>query len=353
VATAERTRVAETRAGTHDWRLFGPYLSERQWGTVREDYSLDGTAWDYFPHDHARSRTYRWGEDGLGGFSDVQQRLCLGVALWNTHDPILKERLFGLTGPEGNHGEDVKELYYFLDATPSHAWNRMLYKYPQAAYPYAELVARNRARGKSEPEFELTDTGVLAGGRYFDVFIDYAKGAPEDVLMRVRVCNRGPEDAPIVVVPQAWYRNTWSWGDGAARPTMRGQGGDTVALAHPTLGAFTLHADAPDRLAFCDNDTNHRRLHGATDAPGYFKDGLHALIVDGDEGAVNPAQVGTKVGAIWRRTVPAGGEVVLRVRLGRTALAAPFDDFDATFARREAEAEAHWDLVHGAVRDPD
>ncbi|PKN59447.1 MAG: glucosidase [Deltaproteobacteria bacterium HGW-Deltaproteobacteria-14] len=348
----------QTRAGSDAWRLFGPYLSERQWGTVREDYSPDGTAWDYFPHDHARSRAYRWGEDGLGGFSDAQQRLCLGVALWNTRDPILKERLFGLTGPEGNHGEDVKELYYFLDATPSHAWMRMLYKYPQAAYPYEQLVAGNRARGKADPELELVDTGAFADGRYFDVFIEYAKGGPEDVLMRVRVCNRGPDDAPVVVVPQAWFRNTWSWGDGgdgAERPSMRAVDAGRVALTHPTLGAFELAADAPDRLAFCDNDTHHRRLYGATeqDGAGFFKDGLHALIVDGDEGAVNPAQVGTKVGAIWRRVVPAGGEVELRVRLTRPGRAGAFADFDATFARREAEAEGYWDAVHGGVRDPD
>jgi len=339
--------------GKADWRRFGPYVSDRQWGTVREDYSPHGTAWDYLPHDHARSRAYRWGEDGLAGFCDDQQRLCLGLALWNTRDPILKERLFGLTGPEGNHGEDVKELYYYLDATPSHAYMRMLYKYPQAHFPYASLVAENRARTKTDPEFELIDTGVFDDGRYFDVSVEYAKRTPEDILMRVRVRNRGPVDAPIVVVPQAWFRNTWSWGRWPERPSMRRIRARAVELTHPSLGTFILHIDGPDRLAFCDNDTNHHRLYGGPEHPGFFKDAFHELVVHGREEAVNPAATGTKVGAIWSRTVPAGGEIEMRLRLTRPGAAAPFRDFDDVFARRQREADDFYDVLHGGITNPD
>ncbi|MEP6866072.1 MAG: glucosidase, partial [Deltaproteobacteria bacterium] len=341
------------RAGDASWRRFGPYLSERQWGTVREDYSAHGSAWEYFPHDHARSRAYRWGEDGIGGFCDDQQLLCLGVALWNTRDPILKEQLFGLTGPEGNHGEDVKEIYYYLDATPSHSFMRMLYKYPQAEFPYERLVAGNRSRGKSERELELVDTGVFDEGHYFDVFVEYAKQAPDDLLMRVRVCNRGPVEAPIVVIPQAWFRNTWSWGRWPERPSMHAEGDETIALVHPSLGAFQLHCDHPDRLAFCDNDTNHRRLYGGGDVAGYFKDGLHELVVGGVESAVNPARSGTKVGAIWRRSIAAGAEVEFRLRLSPAGGADPMRDFDAVFARRKREADAFYDAVHGGVIEED
>ncbi|MGE3957418.1 MAG: hypothetical protein AB7H96_11915 [Vicinamibacterales bacterium] len=221
MTTAEHDRLARVREGTEPWRRFGPYLSERQWGTVREDYSAHGAAWDSFPHDAARSRAYRWGEDGLAGFSDDQQLLCLGLGLWNGRDPILKERLFGLSGPEGNHGEDVKEIYYYLDALPTHAYLKMLYKYPQVPFPYGQLADVNRSRGRSEPEFELIDTGVFDEDRYFDVTVEYAKEGPEDILMRVRVSNRGPDDAPIWVLPQLWCRNTWSWEAGAGRPVLR------------------------------------------------------------------------------------------------------------------------------------
>ena len=351
--TVEHERLEEARKETQNWRRFGPYLSERQWGTVREDYSPNGTAWDYFPHDHARSRAYRWGEDGIGGFSDDQQLLCLGLALWNTRDPILKERLFGLTGREGNHGEDVKELYYYLDATPSHSYMQMLYKYPQAAYPYARLVEKNPRDGKGVPEYELIDTGIFDEGRYFDVFVEYAKNEPEDVLMRVRVVNRGPEAAPIVVLPQAWFRNTWSWGRLPERPILRAKGPGVVELTHPVLGSFVLYCDGPDGLAFCDNETNHRRLSGVEGAPGFFKDGLNDYIVRGDESAINPAEEGTKVGAIWRRTVPAGAEVVFRVRLSRPGLADPFGGFDDVFAHRQREADEFYDVVHGNVDDED
>ncbi|MGE0041134.1 MAG: glucosidase [Vicinamibacterales bacterium] len=339
--TAEHARLPEA-----SWRRFGPYLSERQWGTVREDYSAHGAAWDSFPHDMARSRAYRWGEDGLAGFSDTRQRLCLGLALWNTRDAILKERLFGLTGPEGNHGEDVKEIYYYLDAVPSHAYLSMLYKYPQAAFPYDALVAVNRARGKSDPEFELIDTGVFDEDRYFDVFVEYAKHDAEDILMQVRVVNRGPDDAPVVVVPQLWFRNTWSWGRWPERPGLSARGSDRVDVAHPALGSFVLQADGPDELAFCENETNHARLYGGATGVGYYKDGLHAYVVGGDSTAVHPEGRGTKVGVVWRRTVLAGGEAVFRLRLAREALDDPFGPFDRILAARHADADAFYDTLH-------
>jgi len=240
---AEAQRLAEDTAGRRNWKSWGPYLSGRQWGTVREDYSPGGDAWNYCPHDHARSRAYRWGEDGIGGTSDGGQRLCLALALWNGHDPILKERLFGLTNPEGNHGEDVKELYYYLDATPTHSYLRMLYKYPQREFPYAQLLQENHSRSRDQPEFELLDTGIFDDNRYFDVFIEYAKAGPEDMLMRVSVHNRGPEEAAVHVLPQLWFRNTWSWRPGAKKPVLREQDGSIVA-EHEELGAYRLACDA-------------------------------------------------------------------------------------------------------------
>ena len=348
--TAEHRRLAEDGPA---WRRFGPYLAERQWGTVREDYSPHGTAWDAFPHDHARSRAYRWGEDGIAGFSDDRQLLCLSLALWNTHDPILKERLFGLTGSEGNHGEDVKERYRYLDATPSHAFQRMSYRYPQTAFPYEALVAGNRARGKGDPEFEVEDTGAFDDGRAFDVGVTYAKAAPDDVLLRVRVTNLGPDDAPVVLMPQIWFRNVWSWGDPGDRPGLRGRADGGVDVDHPQLGSFVWYADGADRVAFCENDTNHPMLHGAAHAGGTYKDGLGRLVVHGDEGAVNRDPRGTKAGAIWRLNVAAGATVTVRVRLAPRPLAEPFGDFDAVFAAREREADAFYDAIHGPLTDPD
>jgi len=353
MTTPEHERLASDRSGQQRWRRFGAYLSERQWGTVREDYSADGDAWRSFPHEMARSRAYRWGEDGLAGFSDDRQRLCLGLALWNTRDPILKERLFGLTGQEGNHGEDVKELYYYLDALPTHAYLRMLYKYPHAAFPYETLVSGSRARDRHAPEFELIDTGVFDGDRYFDVFVEYAKQEPEDILMRVRVCNRGPEPAPIVVMPQAWFRNTWSWGRWPDRPVLQAGAGGRVDLSHPTLGAFVLHCDGPDRLAVCDNETNAARLFGVQGAGGFFKDGLDRFVVHGDERAINPSGEGTKVGAIWRRVVGAGEEAVCRLRLARREIADPFDGFDSMMAQRHADADVFYGTVHPPHLTPD
>ena len=260
----EKQRLQEAGGSRKKWRRWGPYLAERQWGTVREDYSPDGTAWDYFPHDHARSRAYRWGEDGIAGLCDDHQHLCLSLALWNGRDPILKERLFGLNNAEGNHGEDVKELYYYLDATPTHSYLKMLYKYPQREFPYAELVAEN-ARRKVQPdapEFELLDSGVFDEDRYFDVFVEYAKAGPDDLLMRVTAHNRGPEAAEIHLLPQLWFRNTWSWNSDAAKPEISLTNRDVVVENHPHLGTYNLYSDGHPELLFCDNETNVRRLQG-------------------------------------------------------------------------------------------
>src|SRR5919199_3182362 len=279
----EVQRLLEDSRRERNWKRWGPYLSERQWGTVREDYSADGACWDYFPHDHARSRAYRWGEDGLLGVTDREGRLCFAVALWNGHDPILKERLFGLTGPEGNHGEDVKECYYYLDSTPTHSYMRALYKYPQRASPYADLVAENRRRGLNDPEYELADTGVFDEERYFDVFAEYAKAAPDDILIRITVANRGPERATVHVLPTLWFRNTWSWGregmDGypERKPSVRRAADGSLLAEHETLGRFRLVADhAPDgrapTLLFTENETNAERVFGAPNASRYTKD---------------------------------------------------------------------------------
>src|SRR5689334_18625154 len=317
VKDPERRRLQAMRDQSEDWRRWGPYVSERQWGTVREDYSEGGTAWDYFPHDHARSRAYRWGEDGLAGFCDNRQLLCLSLALWNGSDPILKERLFGLTNQQGNHGEDVKELYYYLDAVPSHAYNRMLYKLLQTAYPYQWLIDENASR-KATPaarEFELIDTGLFDEDRYFDVEIEYAKASPDDILMQITACNRGPDTAPICILPQAWFRNTWSWSDVTARPDMSEESPGEVWGNHDQLGRFSLSFDRPDRLAFCDNDTNFRKVFGSAGPPGYCKDGVNDFIVHGCEDVICPEGRGTKVAGVYRRMVPAGESVVVRVRL--------------------------------------
>ena len=350
--TAEGKRLEEDRLGTRPWKRWGPYLAERQWGTVREDYSEGGAAWDYLPHDHARSRAYRWGEDGIAGFSDRQQRLCLSLALWNGRDPILKERMFGLTNSEGNHGEDVKEIYYFLDATPTHSYLRMLYKYPQAEFPYARLVAENRRRGARDPEFELLDTGVFDDDRYFDVVVEYAKAAPEDILMRIRVHNRGPDAAPLDLLPQVWFRNVWSWGRGG-RPSLRQSGPGSLAIAHPEHGRHALYAEGPAELLFTDNDTNARRLFGTEAEPGYWKDAFHERVIRGDAGAVNPAAQGTKA-AVWYRTViPAGGSAVFRLRLVKGSSSEPFQGFDATILTRRAETDEFYGALQQGIADPD
>src|SRR4051794_1996845 len=338
-----------------DWYLWGPYLSERQWGTVREDYSPGGTAWEYLPHDHARSRAYRWGEDGLAGFSDVEQRLCLGLALWNGRDPILKERIFGLTGNEGNHGEDAKEYWWYLDATPSHSWNRWRYHYPQAAFPYGDLVEENGRRGKLDPEYELLDTGVFDGDRYWIVEVDYAKAAPRDVLMTVRVTNAGPEADTVHVLPTAWYRNTWSWDEHEAKPSLLPGGMGRCVTEHPFLGATEIvAANASDstapRLLFCDNETNMQRLYGG-DGSGSPKDGINDHVVTG--AATVDRERGTKAAFWYRLRIDPGETVVVRVRLRPPGAHDPWADFDSVSETRREEADEFYAELTPPASSPD
>ena len=290
--TAEHVRLEEARQPKTPWKKWGPYLSERQWGTVREDYSEGGNAWDYFTFDQSRSRAYRWGEDGLAGISDDKQLLCFALALWNGNDPILKERLFGLTNGQGNHGEDVKEYYFYLDSTPTHSYMKYLYKYPQAAYPYSNLVDTNRQRGRQGLEYELLDTGVFNEDRYFDVFVEYAKAAPEDVLIQITVHNRGPEAATLHVLPTIWFRNIWSWDADVPRPELAqiGDASGAIALTHPKLGQRFFHAEGAAELLFTENDTNNERLFNSPNRSPYVKDGINEYIVHGRKDAVNPEQ---------------------------------------------------------------
>jgi hypothetical protein len=380
--TSERERLESDGAA---WRRWGPYLSERAWGTVREDYSADGAAWGYFPHDHARSRVYRWNEDGLAGISDDKGRLCFALALWNGRDPILKERLFGLGGPEGNHGEDVKECYFYLDATPSHAWMRMLYKYPQAAFPYAELVAESARRGKLDPEYELLDTGVFDQDRYFDLFIEYAKAGPNDILVRVRAANRGPDAAPLHLLPTLWFRNTWAWDADERRPLLSAASLErpgaaplaAVQAEHWILGTYLLACEAarvsPDErgpdgappqpgaepaLLFTENETNLERLFGAPNPQPYVKDAFHRAVVGGEPGAVNPERRGTKAAAHYRVLVPPGGAAELRLRLSAVP-AAPMEQQSAASPAavhapvQGAAAPSHRDTDEPPVRSGD
>ncbi|HME40088.1 MAG TPA: hypothetical protein VKG63_14130, partial [Steroidobacteraceae bacterium] len=333
----ERERLLANVPGRDGWHHWGPYVSERQWGTVREDYSAGGTAWEYFPHEHARSRAYRWGEDGIAGMSDADQWVCLSLGMWNGNDPILKERLFGLTNAEGNHGEDVKEHYFYLDATPTHSYLRMLYKYPQRAFPYADLVAENARRGTDVPEYELLDTGVFADNRYFDVFVEYAQAEPGDILMKVTVWNRGGAPAPLHLIPQLVLRNTWTWESGAAKPSLREVGG-AVAIEPASLGVSRLYAEGSAELLFTENETNAPRLWNLGTA-GYFKDGFHERIVGGQVGAVNPARSGTKAGVWFQSTIGAQAKQEYRLRLTRRSMPAPFEDFDELLSLRRAEAD--------------
>ena len=350
--TKEELRLKEARERSAHWKRWGPYLAERQWGTVREDYSPHGTAWDFFPHDHARSRAYRWGEDGLGGITDNHGRLCFAMALWNGHDPIFKERLFGLTGPEGNHGEDVKEYYFYLDSTPTHSYMKFLYKYPQAAFPYGTLIEENGGRDRQAPEFELIDTGVFDGDRYFDVLVEYAKAAPDDLLIRVTAVNRGPGEATLHLLPTLWYRNTWSWNPaGPERPVLR-QGVATAGHVviegeHPSLGARWLYCEGAPELRFTENETNTERLWRAPNRARYVKDGIGRSVVAGERDAVNPAAVGTKAAAYHRWTLAPGESRTTRLRLANTPIPGdPFGrEFDSTCTRRLAEADEFYATV--------
>ncbi|MBX3316999.1 MAG: glucosidase [Phycisphaeraceae bacterium] len=349
---AEFDRLAEDAARKRFWKRWGPYLAERQWGTVREDYSPDGNVWGYFTHDHARSRAYRWGEDGLLGFTDRQCRLCFAVALWNGKDPILKERFFGLNGHEGNHGEDVKEFYFYTDSSPTHSYCSAVYKYPQAEYPYQRLIDENRARSREEPEFNIEDSGVFDESRYFDVKIEYAKDSPNSMLIRVVATNRGSDPAPIWLIPQLWFRNTWAWGptsDGdPLRPILRGEGSDQVVADHPELGRYRWVIEGPDepRMMFTENDTNMRRVFGVSDAGGYAKDAFHEHVVSGNTEVINPERVGTKAGAMFQRVLAAGESVSIKMRLfdesERTPTTGLGEDFESTFERRIAECDAYY-----------
>ena len=349
--TAEERRLLESNERRVHWKRWGPYLSERAWGTVREDYSEGGTAWEYFPHDHARSRAYRWNEDGLAGISDRKQTVCFAVALWNEQDPILKERLFGLTGNEGNHGEDVKEHYFYLDSTPTHSYMKYLYKYPQRAYPYAQLADVNRNRSRQEAEFELSDTGVFADNRYFDVFVEYAKASEEDILVRITAVNRANVAAPLHVLPTIWFRNTWSWTPDSVRPQLRQMEGGraTIELQHPESGRRTLRAEGTPRLLFTENETNARRLFDVGNAWPFVKDGINDYVVQGAHDAVNPGRHGTKAAAHYQATVAAGDALVIRLRLSHeryiddgTEIGA---DFDAVFDARRREADEFFATV--------
>jgi hypothetical protein len=357
--TAEQTRLAEAREQKIPWKKWGPYLSERQWGTVREDYSDCGDAWNYFTHDQARSRVYHWGEDGLAGISDDRQRLCFALALWNGKDPILKERLFGLTNSESNHGEDVKEYYFYLDSTPTHSYMKYLYKYPQAAYPYSDLVEASRRRGRNELEYDLLDTGIFDDDRYFDVFVEYAKESPEDLLIQISIHNRGPQAAELHVLPTLWFRNRWSWpGSPTERPLLRevtttgGQG--VVEAVDVKLGECFLYCDGAPSLLFTENETNGQRIFGLSNPTPYVKDGINSYVVHAHKEAVNPEKKGTKVAAHYRLAVPAGGSQVVRLRLSEVAPAAVGDGrggrgfgrpFEKTLRARRQEADEFYATV--------
>jgi len=355
--TREGFRLNLIRKKIAHWNRWGPFLSERAWGTVREDYSPDGTAWGYFPHEHARSRAYRWSEDGLGGICDRHQYLCFALSLWNQRDAFLKERAFGLTGEEGNHGEDVKEYYFYLDSTPSHSYMKYLYKYPHAAYPYELLRAEARSRSKADPEYELVDTGIFHENRYFDVFAEYAKQDPEDLLLRITVCNRGPEAAPIEILPTLWFRNTWRWGRDDRLPSLtaeisslqRDRGYNAILSQHWALGEYVLFCKDADELLFTDNETNDQRLFGSASPSAFTKDAFHRYIVNDERTAPNPDRKGTKAAARYSRTISSGGTLVLELRLTarqtKKPQDAPFSDFDAIFAQRKKEADEFYEAV--------
>ena len=348
ILNAERQRLEAQRQGKEDWRLWGPYLAERAWGTVREDYSAYGSAWEYFDHDQARSRAYRWNEDGMGGLCDEHQRLCFALALWNGRDPILKERAFGLTGNQGNHGEDVKEYYFYLDATPSHAWLRYLYKYPQAAYPYAQLVQENGRRSREEPPFSLLDTRVFDDGRYWDAEVRYAKASADEIHIRILATNQGPEAASLHLLPTLWFRNTWAWGGEVAKPELHeipppAEAKWAVEAHHSSLGTYHLYGRHAAEPLYTENETNAQRLWGQPNATPYVKDAFHRHVIQGETGAVNPARTGTKFAA-WHQVSAGPGETVnIDLTLSKDALAAPFAEGEVIFSSRESEATLFYD----------
>ena len=354
----EQIRLQEANAGTRPWRKFGPYVAERQWGTVREDYSANGDAWNFTTHDQARSRAYRWGEEALAGFCDDQQLICFGLGLWNGQDAILKERLFGLSGTEGNHGEDVKEVYYYLDATPTHSYQRMLYKYPQHAFPYEWLVQENAKRDRMKPEFELLDTAIFHESRYFDVFVEFAKADAEDVLIQLTIVNRGPDDTTLHLLPQLWFRNTWAWGNDPYRPTLSATAEGHIRAEHQDLGQFVLYCDealpgTQPALLFCENATNNGRLYDAPSDELFFKDGINDYLVQGRAGTVNPACTGTKAAAHYELAMGPGATRVVRLRLAAPGRATPFVDFDQLLKLRLAEADQFYHELQAELADAD
>ena len=340
----EQKRLNDAREARIPWKKWGPYLSERQWGTVREDYSEDGNAWDYFNHDQSRSRAYRWGEDGIAGLSDDKQRLCFAVALWNERDPILKERLFGLTNGEANHGEDVKEYDFYLDSTPTHSYMKYLYKYPQREFPYRDLVETNRKRSREEFEYELLDTGTFEGDRYFDVFVEYAKEGPDDLLVRITVHNRGPESAPLHVLPTLWFRNTWSWEE-QPKPSLREAGPGVIQATHDALGDYWLQCEGAKELLFTENESNASRLWGQPNATPYVKDAFHEYVISGRREAVNPGKTGTKAAAHYVLDVPAGGSRTVRVRLANAKVRDAFGGFENIFKNRIGDADEFYERI--------
>ncbi|HZO08566.1 MAG TPA: glucosidase, partial [Myxococcota bacterium] len=364
--SSEHARLAEAPSGGHgDWKAIGPYLAERAWGTVREDYSADGRAWEYFPYEHARSRAYRWSEDGLAGVCDLEQHLCLALAFWNGRDPFLKERIFGLGGSEGNHAEDAKEYWWYVDATPTSSWLRWRYHYPQAEFPYARLREENAKRGKQDREFELVDTGIFDGDRYWQIEADYAKAAPRDLCLRLRIRNAGPDPAELHVLPTLWFRNRWSWEDGTPRPTIRAArsrdaAAPASAIAEDERGRLQLAA-GPDpagrapELLFCDNETNAVRLFGAATTAAYPKDGINDHVVGG-AATVNPARQGTKLACWYRVSVAPGESVELRLRLARADSGAALDlgaGFERTLADRQREADEFYAQLRPAAASDD
>jgi hypothetical protein len=350
--TAEKKRLIEDRDRVNNWRKFGPYLTERQWGTVREDYSPYGNAWEFVSHDMARSKAYRWGEEGIGGISDDKQLICFSVALWNKKDPILKERLFGLTGNEGNHAEDCKEYYYYLDSTPTHSYMKMLYKYPQNEFPYAKLVDENKRRGKKDPEYELIDTGIFDGNKYFDVFVEYAKADADDVLIQITVTNKGKESAALNLVPQIWYRNTWAWGNDSYKPEMYFDDDGIIKINHRDLGSYYLFADGKGEALFTENETNAGRLYSYP-TEGCFKDGINDYIVHGQKQAVNHIQHGTKAAISYDLKIGAGKSTVIKLRLAPKFLVEPFKDFKEIMKLRLSEADEFYHGLQDSIDDAD
>ena len=348
----EKERVRSTIDNT-GWKKWGPYLTERQWGTVREDYSRDGSAWDYLPHDHARSKAYRWGEEGIAGISDNKQMLCFALSLWNGKDPILKERMFGLTGPESNHGEDCKDHYYYLESTPTHSYMKMLYKYPQQEFPYSKLAEESRKRSRLEPEYELIDTGIFNENKYFDVYIEYAKAGEDDVLIKITAANRGPETAFIDLLPTLWFRNTWSWGYNSDKPSMVADSNTSINIQHQKLGQYFLYTEENNGLLFCDNETNTKRLYNVENPTSFCKDGINDYVIKGDQSAINNNKTGTKASVSYKRDVPAGASVTVKLRLCNYASETPFANFDELFSDRLRDADTFYNEMQKGIDNED